>query len=93
MYPRLAVFLPFAVVVSQTLIKDYEAWQEIPFQQYPISFDVASRGVGTQFDRSSPVGCNSESVNLPTKDEAESILSGAIRARGGPLSSLLKISG
>ncbi len=66
---------------------------EIPDQQYPISFDVASQGVGTQFDRSSPVGCNLESVNLPTKDEAESILNGAIRARGGPLSSLLKISG
>ena len=32
MYPRLAVFLVFAVIISLTLIKNHEAWQEIPFK-------------------------------------------------------------
>ena len=66
---------------------------ETASQRDPTSFDVASQGLGTQFERSSPVSCSLESVTLPTKDEAESISDGVIRARGRPLSSFLRSSG
>ena len=59
-------------------------------RQDPTSFDIASQGLGTQFEESSPANGPFESVTLPTKDEAESISDGVIRARGRLLSSLCK---
>ena len=58
---------------------------EYCFQRNPTSFDIASQGLGSQFEKIPPVSC-SELVTLPTKDEAESISNGVFRARGSPLS-------
>ena len=66
---------------------------ETASQRDPTSFDVASQGLGTQFERNSPVRCSLESVTLPTKDEVDSISDGVNRVRGKPLSSFPRSSG
>lgn len=54
----------------------------ISFQRYPTSFEIASQGLGTQFERSPSTSCSPESLTLPTKDEAESISDGVTHAHG-----------
>ena len=42
----------------------------ISFQRYLTSLEIASQGLGTQFERSLSTSCSPESLTLPTRDEA-----------------------
>lgn len=66
---------------------------EISYPRYLTSYNMASQGVGTQFERSSPISCSLESASCPTKDKVTNTSDGVTRARGRLLWSLLSISG
>ena len=66
---------------------------EVLFRGHPTGFDIASQGLGTQFERSSPISCSPDSLTPLIKDEAGYRLAGVTRALGRLLSWLLNISG
>ena len=64
---------------------------EISDPKYPTGYNIASQGVGTQFERSSPLSCSLNSATCPAKDKVAN--NGVTRARGRFLWSLLNICG